>query len=218
MIINHLSIIQDLYKKHGETLFFTSEFSDYLEQTIQNKSLSELLLCIAYETKDYGDSIEKNAVTDNVQKLFESSENTILVNSSFESIFNYYMAAGIFNKHFVFNNRNDYLKFYLSCVDKSYTSESILNIFNNSFSNLRNSFINFEKAIAGAKNVSVIQNSFLAKESLESYSLLEALSDPDSYPNIDSSYVYLDQINNSDFFSTASSLLFQWCVKNAKRS
>ena len=207
-----------MYKKYGETLFLTNEFKEYCSNAIRQKDIAELLLCIAYEAKDYGDSIEPNAVTSVIEDLFSNLENEVLTNGSKTSVFNFYMAFGVFNKHFVFSNKNDYLKFYQNCSEKGYTSEAILKIFDNSFSKLRLSFLNFEAAALAVDGVSIIQSSFLMKEGSESYALLESLSDPDSYPNIDSSYVYLDQINNPDFFSTASSLIFQWCVKNAKKT
>jgi hypothetical protein len=64
--------------------------------------------------------------------------------------------------------------------------------------------------------VGVMLKELVRKETSESYSLLESLGDQDSYPNIDSSYVYVDQLHNPDFFDKAALLLYEWCLKNDK--
>ena len=69
-----------MYKKYGETLFLTNEFKEYCSNAIRQKDIAELLLCIAYEAKDYGDSIEPNAVTSVIEDLFSNLENEVLTN------------------------------------------------------------------------------------------------------------------------------------------
>ncbi len=214
MIITHLSMILEFYKRYKENTFTSGEFQDYFTKCINDGSYARLMLSVAYESKDFGLSIERTLETDKVFEFFKIAR---IKNEEDKNLLNQILldvSEAIFYKYFVFGSKKEYLSFYKQVKEKGYTTNSIIDIFKNSFSSLRKGFVILENL--PDTNTGVLMGELIRKETSESYALLEALGDPDSYPNIDSSYVYIDQLYNPDFFDNAAVLLYEWCLKNDK--
>lgn len=223
MITTHLSMIIDMHKRYGADLFISNDFKQYFDKCITENTVGELCLSMAYEAKDFGTTIEQYTTTDKILEYLSIAERDILAKkdagaNNGSDVFYITLAKGIFSKYFVFASKKEYLSYFKDLKAKGYSTDSILSIFANSFEKLRDSLLLFNTCLSLMSFVDsdkyVMFTAVLNKEIQESYTLLETLGDPDSYPNIDSSYVYIDQLNNSDFYRTASSLLFSWCVKN----
>lgn len=234
MIINQLSVILDSYKTYGHDFVSTPGFQKYFEDTLAQGNAVELLFSLAYEAKDFGESIEEDGNTSTIANMFNKTQEHITDNLGTYNdtkIRMFFLAKSIFAKYFVFATKKEYLTFYTTYKDKGYSTDKLLLIFDRSIRGLYESFQNLTYVLNGYQSYlyggedspwrfdfdSTIMYGTIMKELNESYVLLEALGDEDSYPNIDTSYVYVDQLHNSDFFSTAARQLYEWCVKNAKQ-
>lgn len=234
MIINQLTKILDLYKVYGENFLSSSAFEEHFSVTKGNFEVPDLMLSLAYEAKDFGDSIELSGVSLVLKTYFDKAEEHVFDNSDSYSDFDirkFMFSKSVFAKHFVFGSSKEYLKFYNECVALGYTPDKILEIFRYSFSQLRESILVTSEILSKYSSsfhtsnamsfeinkISILLFAAVSKELDESYAMLEQLGDKDSSPNIDTSYVYIDQVENPDFFSTASKLLFEWCVKNGTK-
>lgn len=223
MITTHLSMIIDMHKRYGADLFTSNDFKQYFDKCMIENTVADLCLSMAYEAKDFGGAIEPYSTTDKILELLAIAERDVLAKkdagaNNGSDIFYVTLSKGIFSKYFVFASKKEYLNYFKELKAKGYSTDSILSIFANSFERLRESLLFFNSCLSLLSFVDsdkyVMFTAVLNKEVQESYTLLESLGDPESYPNIDSSYVYIDQLNNPDFYRTASSLLFSWCVKN----
>jgi len=218
VIVNHLSVIQDMYRRYEDFFVLNDEFADYFERSISDKTSHFLVLSLAYEAKDYGPGIERDNKTDKIAHYLIRSKDAS--ESDLATMVNF-IAMSLFSKYFVFSNKNEYLSYYKELLKIGYQDNRILTIFKDSFEELRKSFIYLDLAFKQMSHISEEENlmyfvSLFHKEGAENYALLNVLGVEDSYPNIDSSYVYMDQINNPDFWITAANNLHEWCKKNAK--
>jgi len=214
MIINHLSMILEFYKRYQEKTFSTTEFHDYFVKCVSDGTYPGLMLSVAYESKDFGLSIEKTGETDKVFDFFNLARAKNAEDNSSLNLYYLDISEAIFCKYFVFATKKEYLSFYKDVKLKGYTSSVIMQLFKDSFQFIRRGLVLIDNL--PSIEVGVMLKELVRKETSESYSLLESLGDQDSYPNIDSSYVYVDQLNNPDFFDKAALLLYEWCLKNDK--
>lgn len=228
-IINHLSKILELYASNSEENFLlTTSFSDYFQDRVKFLEGPSLLFSLAYEAKDFGVDIMPNENSEYIFKLFSTVDQDIDMNyDSYRDndIRLFYLARSIFRKYFVFSSMKDYKAFFLRELEKGKEKEEIRSAIQNSFIQLYESNKDICSCLYGYQSrrgdedipfepthyTSFLDMAIL-KERQETYALLQILGDPDSKnPNIDSSYVYVDQANNLDFFRVASLKLFEWC-------
>ena len=200
MIINDLNEIESLYKVYGENLLSTPVFLKRLENSDFN-----FLFALLYELKDYGDSIIEDKYFINIKEKIETFDE-----------FHKSILLSLYHKYFIFNSLSEYLVFYKECKKKSLDENFIKKIF------IQDSACHiFEccKALSLSFSLNNTNNIFLSesinKEISEMYNIFSNIILDINLEKINCSYVFIDQINNIDFFYSIFTNIYSWCVSNA---
>ena len=153
MITTHLSMIIDMHKRYGADLFTSNDFKQYFDKCLNENTVGELCLSMAYEAKDFGTTIEQYATTDKIFEYLSFAERDVLGKKDSgadngSDVFYITLSKGIFSKYFVFGSKKEYLNYYKDLKAKGYSTDGILSIFSNSFEKLRESLLLFNTCLS----------------------------------------------------------------------
>lgn len=200
MIVNELTSIENLYDIYGNNLIESKEFIERYN-IAKNSNDTSLLIALSYEVKDFGDSIERNLLVDKIFGFFDEFEDSSIV----------HFCKSILHKHYIYNNRIDYVEFFKK-VSLSKSESEILDIFKFSFESLFGSIDEIMTALDLNDNKDHFYSIMLHNELKESFRIIQNIGIVNG--NFDSAYVWLDVYRDKDFYKNSAYSFFQWCKKN----